>query len=493
MNKKNIILLMTDQQRLDYTGYSGKCAVQTPNIDRITDSVGFTCCQTAAPVCTPARTALITGKYPHQIGMLAMSGDLSLQYPTFMQALQKEGYHTSGIGKFHYLQTWKWETPRAQGINLVKIKECIKDYGYDYVWETSGKQLALRNYCDYCEHLDRKGLLEHYRDWLVMAGSNSSYVDHNSDNANPWPFAEEDYIDIVTADKIIERIENRSEEKPFYIFGSFCSPHKPYDPPQRYLDMVKYEEVDDFILQEGISITMEDKKHLYRQRHAAKAMVKLIDDQVGRIFNVLEREGILDDTAILFVSDHGDMLGDHYRIQKAVPWKQSVTVPMAIRHPDYLSRIINNTPVEIIDIAATILDIAGIDFEKSLSADWPAFNDIVPCRSLMPIVKGEKQRVREYTFSECAFSEDKVEKSEREGTWQMIQNEKWKYIRYLRYCEPGKAIEEFYDLENDPSELLDLIKDPTYAEMIKWCRDRREFVMDHTPHSQTRWAPLMVE
>lgn len=74
MSKKNIILLMTDQQRLDYVGFSDKNVIETPNIDRIAGSVGFANCQTANPICTPTRTALITGKYSHQIGTLDMSG-----------------------------------------------------------------------------------------------------------------------------------------------------------------------------------------------------------------------------------------------------------------------------------------------------------------------------------------------------------------------------------------------------------------------------------
>ena len=491
MQKKNIMLIMTDQHRSDYVNYSGNNLVETTNIDRIAESVGFTNCHTVNPVCTPARTALITGKYAHQIGMLSMSGDLSLQYPTFMQALQKNGYFTIGIGKFHFLQTWKWDTPIGMGIDLASIKNKMKQYGFEYIWESSGKQLALRNYCDYCEYLQKKGLLEKYRDWVEAAGDNTEYPDNNQDNANPWPFDEEDYIDVVTAGKIIEQIKNRPKDKPFYLFGSFCSPHRPYDPPERYLDMVDYKEVDDFIPGNGKVLSQEDKKLLFKQRHAAKALIKLVDDQIGRILDVLEFEGILDDTVIVFTSDHGDMLGDHYRIQKSVPWKQSVTVPLAVRHPEFTGRRINNSPVELIDIAATILDIAGIDFKKALSRDWPAFNDIVPCRSLMPIIRGEQERVRDYAFSECEFDEDNTSGNLRKGNWQMIQNEKWKYIRYLGYDEPGKAVEEFYDLEKDPDELINVINNPAYTDVVKWCKDRREFVTDHTPAAQTVWAPLI--
>jgi arylsulfatase A-like enzyme len=476
---KNIILLMTDQHRIDYVSYAGSKKVDTPNIDRIAESVGFTNCQSVNPVCTPARTALITGKYTHQIGTLAMSGDLSLQHPTFMRALQKAGYHTSGIGKFHFLQTWEWGVPRGQGVHLVSLREKIKEYGYDYVWETSGKQLAVKNYCDYCEYLEQKGLLETYRDFVQASGPNTPFPDvWPEDEANPWPLSEEDYIDVVTADKIIDRIEARPEDKPFFIFGSFCSPHKPFDPPQRYLDMVPYEEIDDFIPGEK-ALSDIDKLRLYKKRRAYIAMIRLIDDQIGRILAALEQNGLLEDTVILFTADHGEMLGDHFRIQKSLPFRASATVPTAIRHPEYLHRKVSEAPVELTDLTATILDIAGLDPQEALSKRWPAFHNIVPSRSIMPIVTGEKDRIRDFTFTECS------------GKWQMIQTERWKYVRFLDYSDPDQVVELFYDLRNDYAETVNRIDDPSYKPVIEWCRKRRDFVMDRTPPAQTVWAPLI--
>ena len=109
---KNILLFMTDQQRADQVGYGG-CDGLTPNIDRIASHAWFSGCQTTDPICTPARTSLITGRYCRQIGTLTMAGDLFPQIPTFMQALQRSGYTTYGIGKFHYLQTYPWSRPGA--------------------------------------------------------------------------------------------------------------------------------------------------------------------------------------------------------------------------------------------------------------------------------------------------------------------------------------------------------------------------------------------
>ena len=150
---KNILLFMTDQQRVEYMGSAANSVVDTPNIDRIAAHANFTCCQSTNPICTPARTSLITGRYPRQIGTRTMAGDLFPQIPTFMQALQKAGYTTYGIGKFHYLQTYPWATPRGCGMDPVAGVEENKAFGYDFIWETAGKQQTVGNYCFYCDYL----------------------------------------------------------------------------------------------------------------------------------------------------------------------------------------------------------------------------------------------------------------------------------------------------------------------------------------------------
>ncbi|MFC5451594.1 sulfatase family protein [Paenibacillus aestuarii] len=479
--KMNIILLMTDQHRLDHVSYHGYGRMSTPNIDRIAESVGFTNCVSVNPVCTPARAALLTGKYTHQIGMVAMSGDLSLQHPTYPRALQAHGYKTYGIGKFHWLQGWKFGSPIGKGHPLIEIKNDIRQFGFDEVWEVSGKQLVSRNYCDYAEHLDRQGLLEEYRKFNDRNTKNTNDAETQRFTAESFPFGEHNYMDIVIGNKIVEAIERRPKESPFFLFGSFVGPHPPYDPPQSYLDRVPYEEIDDFLPGPKGPLSKETKKHLYKLRQAYKAMITIIDEQVGRILTKLEEEGILDDTVLLFTADHGEMMGDHGRAQKQSPYHASAIVPAAIRHPSYLHGERNSAPMELTDFTATILDLAGLDPTEALSKDWPAFHDRVPCRSLLPIVAGKVERVRDYAFSEC------------QGQWQMIQSERWKYVRHLQYEDPDKVPEQLYDLMNDPDELHNLIDHPAYSDAAEWCRKRRDFVLDQTPAAQLRWAPVIGE
>ena len=499
---KNILLFMTDQQRVEYMGSAANSVVDTPNIDRIAAHANFTCCQSTNPICTPARTSLITGRYPRQIGTRTMAGDLFPQIPTFMQALQKAGYTTYGIGKFHYLQTYPWATPRGCGMDPVAGVEENKAFGYDFIWETAGKQQTVGNYCFYCDYLYQKGMLTQVRDFFVECGGpNGDTADHNYDKALAWPFEEEDYIDIVTGRVAREKLSEHPADKPFYMLCSFCGPHKPYDAPQRYLDMIPMEREDDFLLPDGQVLTEEEKETLYRQRRSAKAMIKLIDDQIGLTLDLLEERGMLEDTLILFTSDHGDMLGDHYMIQKGVPWRQAVNVPLAALMPGVESIGTNNSPIELSDIAATILDYAGLDAQSVMSRSWPAYNDVIPSRSILPILRGETNRCRDFCFSESDFTEERKPGTDpaetvrhrggdgrRDNAWQTIITEISKYIKYLGYKLGEAPYEEFYDLLIDPDETINRIDDPTYDDQISEARNRLSYMVDHYPVAQMTWS-----
>ena len=345
-------------------------------------------------------------------------------------------------------------------------------------------------------------MLTQVRDFFVECGGpNGDTADHNYDKALAWPFEEEDYIDIVTGRVAREKLSEHPADKPFYMLCSFCGPHKPYDAPQRYLDMIPMEREDDFLLPDGQVLTEEEKETLYRQRRSAKAMIKLIDDQIGLTLDLLEERGMLEDTLILFTSDHGDMLGDHYMIQKGVPWRQAVNVPLAALMPGVESIGTNNSPIELSDIAATILDYAGLDAQSVMSRSWPAYNDVIPSRSILPILRGETNRCRDFCFSESDFTEERKPGTDpaetvrhrggdgrRDNAWQTIITENSKYIKYLGYKLGEAPYEEFYDLLIDPDETINRIDDPTYDDQISEARNRLSYMVDHYPVAQMTWS-----
>jgi len=481
---------MTDQYRWDYTGYSGMGKMATPNIDRIAGSAAFSLCQTANPVCTPARCALLAGRYTRQIHMQSMSGDLSHAIRTFPQALQSAGYHTMASGKMHLVQPWGWGDyplhPEKHIMDLVALKPEIMKYGFHRLWESSGKQIVDHNRCDYAVHLENKGLYKQYIEAAKAARVNYWKADSPDNEGFAAVVPDEDYIDVVTCDNMIEFLEERPKDKPFFGFCSFCSPHKPFDPPQSYLDRVPYEEIDDFLPgPDGQVMTEEEKKAMYRRRRHYKAMILLLDDQVGRLFDYLETNNLLENTAVMFTADHGEMMGDHFQVQKMSPFKASSTIPLAIRHPDHLNAVVNNSPVELTDLTATVLDIAGLDPHKALSFSWPRYNDKIPGLSLMPVIRGEADRVREFSYTEYYSGGWPY------GDWQMLQTEDMKYIKTISTPSPDVIVEQLYDLTNDPDELVNVADNPEYHDRLEWFRRRRAYLQDQTPPVQTKWAPVL--
>ncbi|MDA3962965.1 MAG: sulfatase-like hydrolase/transferase [Planctomycetota bacterium] len=493
--RQNILFIMTDQHRIDHLGYDPRSVMATPHIDRIAGSAGFTECQSANPLCQPARAALLTGKYSHQVGMLTMSGDLSQQHRTYPQALQEAGYYTTVAGKLHLLQGWDWFGRIPGGHRLTDLRAQMQGYGFDEVWEASGKFLMRRDHCDYAQHLQDRGLLDGYWDHIQRCQGNTFSALDKFDQVQPWPFAEADYVDIATTTHAIEQIRQRPADKPFFTLCSLCGPHVPYDPPQRFLDAVPYREDDNFCL-EGEDLSPEAKRSMWALRQAYQAMIACIDEQVGRLFDCLEDGGLLDDTVVVFTSDHGEMLGDHYRMQKGFPYWQSVGVPLAIRHPEHLGAIRSATPVEHVDITATILDVAGLDPQQVLSRYWPSYHDMVPGHSLLPILRGETDAVREWAFSECDMKWHDAPKGDTEShvpaCWQALTTERFKYVRHVDTTKGPDdfARELLFDRAADPDEVVNLIDAPEHAAVVARCRQYREWVMATTLPGQTSWAPV---
>jgi arylsulfatase len=504
MNRRpNIILLMTDEHRFDHVSWGSPARVATPNLDRLSEGTVFTNAITPCPLCQPARTALLTGRYPHQIGILSMSGDLSPQYPTYPKALQKAGYRTLAAGKMHWFQNWRWNIPRHQGHDLVAQNEAICEaFGWDELWEACGKGLLNYNNCHYVEHLKKHGLYEQLTD-LQLSAEVQEETAGLGWPVYPSPLPEEHYVDRVIADQALEKLGRAAQnDQPFFLFCSFCGPHFPFDPPARYLDSEPYEESEDWPVGPRAQ-TEEQKRHVWRLRQSYRAMVRFVDDQVGRIFTRLEELGILEDTVIMFSADHGDLLYERGPVGKNYPYRPSSEIPLAIRDPRHLSHSRNETPVNLIDLTASILDLAGVDPKEALSKPWPQHNNRIPARSLIPIVKGTTDRVREFTYGEH---------HEWELGWRMIRSDRYTYARYIPSegphdeplyvecvlgdrleCKDYAPIEELFDLETDPKETTNLAGDPAYAEVLEWHRNRLNYEVDTTPAGQTGWLPYIHE
>jgi len=152
-SRPNILFLMADQLRPDYLGWHARSVTCMPNLERLAKGTVFLQALSTNPLCTPARVSLLTGKYPHQVGMLSMSGDLHPAHRTYAAALRDSGYQTAAIGKGLWFQTWPWSTPRGEGLDLHAMRPRLDHLGFETLLECTGKELLFRNECDYGRHL----------------------------------------------------------------------------------------------------------------------------------------------------------------------------------------------------------------------------------------------------------------------------------------------------------------------------------------------------
>jgi arylsulfatase len=427
--RPNIVLFMTDQQRGDCLGIEGHSVLQTPYLDQMASGgARFARAYTPCPVCIPARRTLMTGRKPASHGVL-MNYDTSLDGPTLPGELSRSGYQTHLVGKLHL---WPHR----------------KLYGFDSAdWSDGPCQGG-----DYKRFLDREGVRMH--DAGVAHGA-----DQNGWVARPWHLEERLHFTNWCADCALDFLERRDPTTPFFLKVSFHQPHQPCTPPEvyyrRYMDMDLPEPyVGDWARvfdgpQRGLPIaswrTALEPAVMKQYRAGYFGCINHIDDQIGRVMRHLPRN-----TVMVFLSDHGDMLGDHQWIRKRSAFEPSARVPLLMQFPrnsDSAGGQIRREPVELTDVMPTLLDVAGVETPSTVDG-----------RSLLPLLRGERCDWRPYVHGECA------DVPSLNSGQQYLTDGRRKYIWY-----PGTGAEQYFDIESDPREMVDLAeKGDCESEIAEW-------------------------
>ncbi len=433
--RPNILLLITDQQRGDCLGIEGHPVLQTPYLDHTAAAgVRFRHAYTACPVCIPARRTLLTGLSPAHHGVL-MNYDTWLHAPTLPGVLSSAGYHTHLCGKLHL---WPYR----------------KLYGFDSADWSDGP-----HHCegddDYARFLRREGV--HVPDSAMAGGQ-----DINGWVARPWHLDERLHFSNWCADNALEFLQRRDPTRPFFLNVSFLHPHQPCSPPQAYWDRYMAMELPEPHVggwarvfdgpQRGLPPaswrTALEPAVMRQYRAGYYGSINHIDDQIGRILRHVPRN-----TIVAFVSDHGEMLGDHQWIRKRNAFEPSARVPFLLRFPDALQvpqGAVRDEVVELMDVMPTLLDAAGVTPPAGLDG-----------KSLMPLLRGATAPWRAYVHGECA-----IVPSLNSGM-QYVTDGRRKYIWY-----PGAGMEQYFNLENDPREMVELSGAPEYAAEIAMWRAR---------------------
>jgi choline-sulfatase len=384
----NIIFVLTDHFRPDAVGAS------TPNLRTLVErGVQFRNAYCASPLCQPARASIITGKFPSQHGICGNQADPihpDLRADTFMSHLQAAGYATALIGKHHYLDRF------GMGMDVTEDDEQIKLYGFDSVIQVVDDDENLHNDDAYTHHLRKKGLLEKFRDAF----------DQLAWECKPHPLEEEDTPDGFIGRHGVEFIKAYNRRQPFYLNLSFIGPHPPYWHPgalQHDPELMSEPlgSANNLPLQRGsvkyqaLSLSAKENRAHYMDKCA------LIDRWIGLLVNVLEERSFLENSVIVFSSDHGDNLGDYGIWDKRFFYEQCVGVPLIAAGPGIEagdrrsgSRI-SKAMVSHLDLYPTLLDIAGIS-RQSDHTFWG--------RSLAPLLRGEIGTHHRFVYAELATS-----------------------------------------------------------------------------------------
>ncbi|MBW3096030.1 sulfatase family protein [Pseudohoeflea coraliihabitans] len=445
--KPNIIFIITDQQRYDTIAEFGYDFMETPNLDRLArEGVYLSACYAAAPSCVPARASLFTGHYPHTTGVV---DNAATWRHTWVEDLAEAGYHCVNIGKMH---TQPMDTPAGFHARMIvenKDRSMAKR-GADFVdeWDKAIRKANFEK-----PGLPSYRLLNDYADRL---------------GAFEWPLPDELHSDNFVGSLAVDWIQEKRSDKPLFLQVGFPGPHPPYDPPahevERYLSrelpidpvrpgdvesqprpfrelVQKHVDGDHDSVRHKVDASAEERR---RQRAYYLANVTMIDREVGRIIDALDETGRLEDTIIVFTSDHGDMLGDHGHSQKWSMYEQVIRLPIIIwSSRGFKARGRLDPLVQHMDIAPTLFDLAGL--EKPSSWEAVSFADALNDDAFEGRYAVYCEQGRDVVFRFSDFVS-------------MVRTRRWKYVHFL-----GEDFGQLFDLESDPGEYENRWDDPACA------------------------------
>ena len=423
----NILLITTDQQRADTIAALGNPTIQTPTLDRLVrEGTAFTRCYTPSPVCVPARHALATGLPPHQIGCFDNRVD-AMPFPSLMERLHSSGYQTHGVGKMHFgpdlWRNWGFESrdtsEEIQPIESEQDDFCrfLRENGFEHVVEPHG----VRSEMYYLPQPSQLPARLHNTAWV--------------------------------ADRSLEFIENRDPSRPFFLWTSFIKPHPPFEVPTPWDKLYRAAEMLPPFRPEGFEKLLTYWNH-YQNRYKYRdkgydemlvrtlkasyyACITFIDHHVGRILAGLGEE--LDNTLVIFTSDHGELLGDYGSFGKRSMLNAAAQVPMLVRYPErFAAGIQCDTPTTLLDIWPTCLAAAG-------ESDWQVSPE---GQNLADIATGDTER--DTVFSQYSHGAT--------GLYAAVTKD----LKYIYSAADNR--EWLFDLRVDPNETHNFAGNPSYED-----------------------------
>ena len=432
--RPNVLLVMTDQHRWDALGCYGNPAIRTPHIDSLAATgTRFTECWAQHPVCMPSRASIFTGRYPHVHGVRSNGVPLPRDEVTLAQVFAENGYRTGGAGKFHFIPHYPYRSPLP-------------------TMETHpGPYYGFQEF-----HLGEDGRSGEHWQWIKQ---HHPEYDGKPDHEIPPEIHNSSW----TASHTIEFIRgSASRRQPFFAFCSFVDPHHSYNPPAPYNTMYKEADMPAPFLKEG---EHDGKPDFIQQRLAGERAnmrrvaynraqyygeVSLIDDSVGRVLKALDESGLRDNTLIVFMTDHGDLLGDHYLYTKGpLHYRGCANLPLIVNWPGRVkSGKVAGGLMQSIDLFPTISELAGLPRAPGVQG-----------RSQDPVLTTDSQD----TGYSSVLIESLIAGEDSPGLeapWSYpdvctLKTSRWRMSYY-----PTEDYGELYDNDADPREYTNLWRQP---------------------------------
>ncbi len=444
MSRPNILLIHSDQHRYDCLGCNGHPFLRTPHLDRLAgEGIRFSHAFCPAPLCTPARSSLLSGQWSFRHGCIANSDTEAFRpmpegTPLFTTVLREAGYNLGYVGKWH-----------------VDPDRGPCDYGFDtYIAES-----------DYAKWREGAGLPPAPREsgWL---GEVDPHISPEQSRL-AWG-----------ADRVIGLLEERADSgEPFFLRWDPSEPHLPNRVPEPYASLYPPDTIPEWT---GFRETFVNKPYIQRQQLHTWGLqdwtwedwaplvsrylgeISLLDAQVGRVLEALKRSGAAENTWVVYASDHGDMCGSHRMIDKHfVMYDDVVRVPLIVRPPpgyrsgEICDAFISNA----VDLAATFCEMAEVSCPETFQG-----------RSLVPLLRdgGDDREARTDILSAYHGNQFGL------YSQRMVRDRRWKYVWN------ATAEDELYDLENDPGELRNRAFDERVTGELSRLRGRLVAWMEET-------------
>jgi len=453
-DRPNILFVFPDQYRPDWTSFNSTLGVRTPNLARLASGgMRFDRAYCPSPLCAPSRACLAQGKRYGRTGVPSNGANNPEGIRTFYQQLRDGGYRVGSVGKADLRKAaFDWG---PDGWHRTAKGSYFQDWGFTDGFDSEGKgdayfamQRAPRDPSGRAQMNSpyacmlagrRDDSLDVYQSWFrrwIAAGSEAERYAVT----DPYSLSDEAYNDNWVGAGALNLLEKGfPRNQPWFLQVNFPGPHNPVDITRAmapwYRDAEFPQPID--------SHELSSEAHV-RIRRNYSAMVENIDRWLGRFLEAVAARGESDRTLVIFSSDHGEMLGDHGRWAKKVPYEPSVAVPLIVKGPGVVPAKLQSGPTATLDLVATFLEAGGYGVLDEMDS-----------RSLWPVLRGDQSAGRKTVSSAL-------------GAWRMVADGRFKLIEGFdtkaAYTEgaslpapsPQKPETILFDLKEDPNELRNI-------------------------------------